>query len=105
MAKKKAAATGHKNTGRIANLTRTGLGRPKGAKNHATLEAKALCSALVDDPEYQRRFRLRFVAGELPPALEAMVWHYGKGKPPETMTHKITFDHAAYLAGEPPDEE
>ena len=82
-----------------------GKGRPKGAKNHGTLEAKDFCSKLIDDPAYQRNFRARFVAGDLPPALEAMVWHYGKGKPPETMTHKITFDHEKYLADEPPDEE
>lgn len=58
-------------------------GRPKGVKNKATLEVEAACRRLVDDEEYQRYFAHRLKVGQLPPALEAMVWHYAYGKPSE----------------------
>jgi hypothetical protein len=58
-------------------------GRPKGVKNKATRKAEAICQRMVDDREYRREFARRFKAGELPPPLEAMVWHYAFGKPTE----------------------
>jgi hypothetical protein len=58
-------------------------GRPKGVPNKATVEAKAACAALVDDPEYREALAKRLRAGKLSPAMECMLWHYAKGKPRE----------------------
>ena len=66
-------------------MRRGGPGRPKGAPNKATLEAKAICSALIDDPVYQQKLRDRLHAGELAPAVECMLWYYAKHKPSERM--------------------
>ena len=60
-------------------------GRPKGVPNKATGEIAARCRALIEDPEYQKYFGHRFAVGQLPPALEAMVWAYAYGKPSERM--------------------
>ena len=73
----------HKNTGRIENLTRKGKGRPPGVPNKVTTEAKAACNKLIDDPAYRAALRRRLIAGELAPAMECMLWYYGKGKPKE----------------------
>jgi hypothetical protein len=58
-------------------------GRPKGTPNKATVEAKAACAALVDDPAYREALAKRLRAGKLSPAMECMLWHYAKGKPRE----------------------
>jgi hypothetical protein len=47
------------------------------------MEARTFCASIVDDPDYQARLRDRALSGELAPALEAMIWHYAKGKPAE----------------------
>jgi hypothetical protein len=66
------------------NLKRgPGPGRPKGVPNKATTEVKKLCTALVEDADYQARFRTRMLAGKLPPMVEAMAWYYAFGKPRE----------------------
>jgi hypothetical protein len=59
-------------------------GRPQGVANIATTDARKLCQSLVENPAYRTSFAQRLKAGELPPALEAMVWHYAYGKPKET---------------------
>jgi hypothetical protein len=53
--------------------------------NKATREAREIAARLVDDPEYQRRLRQRLLDGELPPAIEVMLWHYAKGKPKDVV--------------------
>lgn len=63
---------------------RTG-GRQRGTLNRATSEVKAAATAIVDDPAYRLKLRLRALAGDLPPALETMLWHYAKGKPVERL--------------------
>lgn len=63
-------------------------GRPKGAPNRANGEIRARCLALIKDPAYQKDFKRRLAAGELPPVLEAMTWHYAIGKPVETHEHQ-----------------
>ncbi len=60
-------------------------GRPRGATNHATSLIRAKCLALIKDPNYQADFKRRLSAGQLPPVLEAMTWHYAIGKPPESL--------------------
>ncbi len=59
-------------------------GRKKGTPNTAPVEGRSLCRQLVTDKEYQRRFRERFVKGELPAYLEGMIWHFAFGKPRQT---------------------
>lgn len=49
--------------------------------NRATLEAKAFCLRLVSDREYQKNLRIRWRAGDLPPQVETMIWHYAYGQP------------------------
>ena len=61
---------------------RTG-GRRKGTSNKVTAEARAVCAAIVDDPTYRKTLVARAKAGELSPAIEAMLWHYAYGKPEE----------------------
>lgn len=58
-------------------------GRPKGAPNKANGLLRARCLALIRDPTYQKEFKRRLEAGELPPVLEALTWHYAIGKPVE----------------------
>lgn len=55
-------------------------GRPKGTPNKASIDAKEYCTELVDNPEYREALRKRLLAGTAG-AVEAMVWHYAKGKP------------------------
>jgi len=74
-------------------------GRPRGVPNKATFEVKTACAQLVEDPVYRARFRARLLAGKLPPALEAMTWHYAFGKPTEEHEHKHTVDLAELIAG------
>jgi hypothetical protein len=64
-----------------------GPGRKKGVPNRATTEVKAIYAAIVDDPTYRKTLVARAKAGELAPALEAMLWHYGYGKPKEQVQH------------------
>ena len=68
----------------MATGRKTG-GRRLGSLNKATIEVKAACAELVDDPEYRRRLGARLRAGTLSPALECMLWYYAKGKPKEAI--------------------
>jgi hypothetical protein len=60
-----------------------GRGRPKGAKNKASAEIKDLARRLLNDKSYRERFATRLNEGELPPAVECMLYHYAYGKPAE----------------------
>ena len=62
-------------------------GRRKGTSNKVTVEARAVCAAIVDDPTYRKTLVARAKAGELSPAIEAMLWHYACGKPKEQVEH------------------
>ena len=64
-----------------SGLKRGGPGRPKGVPNKATAQVKEFCASIVDDPAYQRGIHRRALAGTLPPAIEALLWHYRWGKP------------------------
>src|SRR5438094_4126901 len=84
----------------MARGSKTG-GRRPGSLNKVTVEAKEFCASIVDDPEYQKTLRRRALRGELPPAPEAMIWHYAKGKPKEqvdlSLTQRIDADIIARL--------
>lgn len=60
-------------------------GRPKGARNKAHQEAQDWCARLIDTPAYRRSLQQRLIDGKLAPAMEALLWHYAKGKPAETI--------------------
>ncbi len=76
-------------------------GRAKGTPNRATVNARELAQRLVTDPEYVDGLERRLRQGELPPAVEAMLWNYAFGKPMEdTPSHgdfpvSFTLDVAA----------
>ena len=56
-------------------------GRPKGAVNKITADARQLFQSIVSDPTYLARFVKRLPNGKLPPRLEEMAWAYAYGKP------------------------
>lgn len=68
----------------MAKGRKTG-GRKAGVPNRATQEVEARCRALIEASDYAQSFAQRFQSGQLPPALEAMTWHYAYGKPTERM--------------------
>ena len=75
-------------------------GRPPGRLSDTTLEAKRFCRDLVNDLEYRVRFGERLRAGELAPALEALVWQYAFGRPPQSVEfHGAGVSLAAIIAG------
>jgi len=74
---------GRKPNPRSLENLKKGHGRPPGVPNKVTAEAKAACNELVDDPLYRAALRKRLIAGTLAPAMETMLWYYGKGKPKE----------------------
>ncbi len=85
MTKKQGSENGRNDRGQFAG--QPGPGRKKGTSNKVTAEAKAVCAAIVDDPTYRKKLIARAKAGELPPAIEAMLWHYAFGKPKEQVEH------------------
>ena len=60
-------------------------GRRKGTPNKVTVEARAVCAAILDDPTYRTNLTVRARAGTLAPAVEAMLWHYAFGKPRDSL--------------------
>lgn len=68
----------------MARGRKTG-GRIKGTPNKATVDAQRAAADIVDDPVYREQLKARALKGELPPAIETMLWHYAKGKPPDEL--------------------
>lgn len=66
----------------MAKGRKTG-GRTKGTPNKASGEISTRCKALIESEDYQQMFVSRLTHGTLPPALEALTWHYAYGKPKE----------------------
>lgn len=60
-------------------------GRQKGTPNKSTGVVAERCRKLIESKEYLNSFAKRLKAGELPPAVEAMAWHYAYGKPKESL--------------------
>ena len=67
-----------------------GPGRPKGTPNKATAEAKVFARELVDDPAYRQKLREALLERKVAPAIEAMVWAYGYGRPKEFVEATVT---------------
>lgn len=59
-------------------------GRPKGARNRATLEIRALARSLVEDPTYLAALRHRLAAGKAG-SLEPLLFAYAYGRPTERL--------------------
>ena len=55
-------------------------GRTPGTQTKCTIEARDVCSRLVDDPVYLEALRRRLIGGTAG-AMEVLVWHYAKGRP------------------------
>ncbi len=85
MAKKQGSETGRNDRGQFAG--QPGPGRKKGTPNRVTVEAQKACAAIVDDPAYRKTLLAAARARELAPGIEAMLWHYAKGKPKEQVEH------------------
>jgi hypothetical protein len=53
--------------------------------NRATREVRAFCQRLVADPEYRAGLERRLRSGELAPQIEALIWSYAFGRPPQSI--------------------
>lgn len=53
------------------------------ARSRTQSAAKNIAAAIIDDEQYRSMLLLRARAGDLPPAMETMLWHYRFGKPAE----------------------
>lgn len=53
----------------------------RGVPTWVTADVRAVCRSLVEDRAYREEFRDRLIAGELPPVLECLLWHFVYGKP------------------------
>ena len=87
----------------MARGKKTG-GRQPGSLNKATIEAKQACAELVDDPEYREKLKERLLAGKLPPAIEAMLWHYAHGRPKDMVESEVRHTYS-WLPSPPPREQ
>jgi ribosomal protein L29 len=63
-------------------------------------EAQDLATQVIDDKEYVQELRARAKNGELPPALETMLWHYRFGKPVDKIVVTEEDDLAAMSSDE-----
>jgi len=62
-----------------------GSGRKRGTKNRRSIAARALCSELLVDVNYQYRLRRDFARRHIHPSVEALMWAYSIGKPTEVL--------------------
>jgi hypothetical protein len=79
-----------------------GPGRPKGTLNKVTVEARAAAAQIIDDPIYRQTLLDRAQTGQLPPAIEVLMWHYAKGKPREQEPMPGT---VRFVWGDPDEDE
>jgi hypothetical protein len=63
-------------------------GRPKGALNYTTREAREFAARIISDPEYQADILRRARSGQLG-AFESALWAYAAGKPPSDVTVRV----------------
>jgi len=62
-----------------------GAGRKPGQQNRTTLQIRALAQRLLTDREYQKNLRASLRNLTLDPGLIRMLYHYGYGKPIDTL--------------------
>ncbi len=103
---KKRSENGRNARGQFAG--QPGPGRKKGTPNKVTVEAQKACAAIVDDPAYREKLLAAARARDLAPGIEAMLWHYAKGKPKEQIEHSGSVNIARIvdeLHSGPPDRD
>lgn len=83
--KSKATAKRRRGPGRPFPKGQSGnpRGRTKGVPNKVTVEARKAATELVDDPVYRKKLKADLQRRKVAPAIEALLWHYAKGKPVE----------------------
>ena len=79
-----------------ANLKKGGQpGRKKTTEQEK--EVRRISKTLLGDPAYRKRLIERLRSGAIQPGVEAMLWYYAFGKPPETVETKqvvpVTIKH------------
>lgn len=79
-----------------ANLKRGGQpGRAKTTEQEK--EVRRISKKLLTDPVYRKKLTERLRSGSIQPGVEAMLWYYAFGKPPETVETKqvvpVTIKH------------
>lgn len=57
----------------------------KGVPNKVTVEVKLAAAMMVDDPVYRQKLFQAMKDRTVAPMIEAMLWHYAKGKPKDTV--------------------
>ena len=74
-------------------------GRKKGVPNKISVEARTLASQLVNDVIYQTKLRDDFRRRRAHPTIEALIWTYHLGKPPQAIavSGSMAFDVQARL--------
>lgn len=67
-----------------------GPGRPKGSRNKATVEIKAMARALtLEDSIYLEKLKARLRKGTCNATVETTLLYYGYGKPAETIKGEL----------------
>lgn len=79
-----------------------GFGGGTSAAQFAKTEASRFARDLLNSEEYRSSLRERIKNKTLSPAVEVMLWHYGYGKPPETV--EIT-SHVGDISQMTPDQQ
>lgn len=60
-------------------------------------EAQLFCLSIVRDETYRAGLMLAAQARDLPPAIEALIWHYAYGKPPDKLELSVGEEQARNL--------
>jgi hypothetical protein len=61
-----------------------------GATNLTRHEAQSFARQLLDSADYRDSLQKRIRTGDLPPAVETMLWHYAYGKPVEQVQLQVS---------------
>ncbi len=64
--------------------SKPGPGRPKGAENQKTKEARGIARKLATDKTYQANLIKRLIEGTAGP-MEPCIWQYAFGKPKDSL--------------------
>jgi hypothetical protein len=77
-------------------------GRPPGRANNVTLQIRAMCRALLNDPEYQASLKKRLIDGKLG-AMEVELWNRAYGPPPRNPLDPLgeMLEELSWNGGEP----
>lgn len=85
MAQKAADKPKKKPTAKQLAALKAGRRSRKGVPNKVKAEVKLAAAQIVDDIVYRQNLFLAMRNRTVAPMIEAMLWHYAKGKPKETV--------------------